>query len=73
MLLALQNTAQGGEAIRLRSGLLWEQAVHLARVLLAATQEWDEINVTARRLQKRATDGTFSLRVTSGTESLEED
>ena len=41
-----------------------EQAIHLARVLLAATQEWDNIDVTVFRFQKRS-DGTFPVTVTS--------
>jgi hypothetical protein len=41
-----------------------EQAIHLARVLLAMTQEWDEVEITAYRLAARA-DGTFSVTVTS--------
>ena len=42
-----------------------EQAVHLARVLLAVTQEWDEVDLTAYRLEKRKFDGTYHLTVTS--------
>lgn len=30
-----------------------DQGIHLARVLLAVTQEWDEIDITAYRLMKR--------------------
>lgn len=41
-----------------------EEAIHLARVLLAATQEWDVVDITGFRLQKRA-DGTFPITVTS--------
>ena len=41
-----------------------EQAVQLARVLLSATQEWDQISITAWRYQKRK-DGTYPLTVTS--------
>lgn len=41
-----------------------DQALHLARVLLAATQDWETMNVTGFRLQKRK-DGTFPLTVTS--------
>ena len=41
-----------------------EQAVHLARVLLAATQEWDHISITAFRYQKQK-DGTYPVTVTS--------
>lgn len=42
-----------------------DQAIHLARVLLAATQEWDEINITAYRLKKRKSDETYQITVTS--------
>ena len=42
-----------------------EQATHLARVLLLVAQEWDEIDVTAYRLKKRKTDGTYQITVTS--------
>lgn len=42
-----------------------EQAVHLARVLLAASQEWDEIDITGWRIYKRKSDGTYNVTVTS--------
>ena len=42
-----------------------EQAVHLARVLLAVTQEWYEIDLTAYRLKRRKSDGTYQITVTS--------
>jgi hypothetical protein len=42
-----------------------EQAIHLARVLLLVTQEWDEIEVTAYRLECRRTDGTYHVTVTA--------
>lgn len=42
-----------------------EQAVHLARVLLAVTQEWDQVDVTAYRFDKRKSDGTYHITVTS--------
>jgi len=42
-----------------------EQAVHLARVLLAVTQEWDEVDLTAYRLERRKLDGTYHVTVTS--------
>jgi len=42
-----------------------DQAIHLARVLLAVTQEWDEIDITAYRFKKRKTDGTYQITVTS--------
>ena len=41
------------------------QAVHLARVLLAASQEWEEIDLTAWRVYKRQSDSTYNLTVTS--------
>jgi hypothetical protein len=49
-----------------------EQAIHLARVLLAATQEWDEIAVVAWRRQKRKSDGTYPITVSSVVDSPEE-
>jgi hypothetical protein len=42
-----------------------EQAIHLARVLLAAAQEWDEIDITAWRVYKRQSDGTYNVTVTT--------
>jgi hypothetical protein len=46
-----------------------EQAIHLSRVLLAAAQEWDEIDVTAWRIYKRKSDGTYNVTVTTGAAS----
>jgi hypothetical protein len=45
-----------------------EQAIHLARVLLVVTQEWDEVDITAYRFEKRVEDGTFRLTITSQVE-----
>jgi hypothetical protein len=42
-----------------------EQAIHLARVLLAATQEWDRIAVVAWLRDKRKNDGTYPVTVSS--------
>ena len=42
-----------------------DQAVHLARVLLAAAQDWQEIDLTAYRFTPRRSDGTYQLTVTS--------
>jgi hypothetical protein len=42
-----------------------EQATHLARVLLAVTQEWEELEITARRFKKRKSDGTYPITVTT--------
>ena len=41
------------------------QAIHLARVLLAVAQEWDEIDITGYRLKRRSFDGTYQVTVTS--------
>jgi hypothetical protein len=46
-----------------------EQAIHLARVLLAATQEWDEIDVVAWRRKKRNSDDTYPITVTSAVDT----
>ena len=46
-----------------------EQAIHLARVLLAVTQEWDEIDITGYRFRRRQDDGTYLLTVTSMVEA----
>ncbi len=40
------------------------QAIDLARALLAATQEWDEMELTGYRLKRRS-DNTFQLTLTS--------
>lgn len=45
-----------------------EQAMHLARVLLAMTQNYAFIDITARRFEQRKSDGTFGITVTSMTE-----
>ena len=50
-----------------------EQAIHLARVLLAAAQEWDEIDITAWRVYKRQSDGTYNLTVTTAVPVEEND
>ena len=42
-----------------------EQAVHLARVLLAVSQDWEEIDITAYRFEKRVVDDTYHVTVTS--------
>ena len=42
-----------------------EQAIHLARVLLAASQEWNEIDITAWRVYRRQVDNTYNVTVTS--------
>jgi hypothetical protein len=42
-----------------------EQAIHLARVLLAASQDWEEIDITAWRVYKRHSDNTYNVTVTS--------
>ena len=42
-----------------------EQAIHLARVLLAVTQEWKEVDLTAYRFERRRSDDTYHITVTS--------
>jgi hypothetical protein len=42
-----------------------EQAIRLARVLLAASQDWEEIDITAWRVYKRRSDNTYNVTVTS--------
>lgn len=42
-----------------------DQAIHLARVLLVVTQEWEEVDITAYRFEKRQEDGTYRLTITS--------
>lgn len=48
-----------------------EQAVHLARVLLAVAQEWDDIDVTAYRFARRRKDRSYHLTVTSSSRVTE--
>jgi hypothetical protein len=50
-----------------------DQAVHLARVLLAAAQDWNKIDVTAYRFGKRKTDGTYQITVTSSADAQDDD
>ncbi len=42
-----------------------EQAIHLARVLMAVSQEWKSIDITAHRFDRRRVDGTYHVTVTS--------
>lgn len=42
-----------------------EQAIDLARVLLAVTQDWEVIDITGFRLRQRRSDGTFPVTITS--------
>ena len=42
-----------------------DQAVHLARVLLAMTQDCEAIDITGYRFGQRKSDGTYHLTVTS--------
>jgi hypothetical protein len=42
-----------------------EQAIHLARVLLAVAQEWDEVDITGYRFERRKRDETYHLTITS--------
>ena len=42
-----------------------EQAIHLARVLLTVSQDWDDIEITGYRFNKSSADGTYPLTVSS--------
>jgi hypothetical protein len=42
-----------------------KEAIHLATVLPMAATEWDTIAITAWRYQKRRSDGTYPITVTS--------
>jgi len=42
-----------------------EQAIHLATILLAASHEWDLIDITGYRYNKRKSDNTYTLTITS--------
>ncbi len=46
-----------------------EQAIHLARVLLAVAQDWEEVDITAYRFERRKDDGTYRLTITSHVEN----
>ena len=60
------DTAKGIDELRsVGIKLTREQAIHLARVLLAVTQEWDSIDITGYRFDKRRSDGLYRLTVTS--------
>jgi len=41
-----------------------DQAIHLARILLVVSQEWEEIDITAFRLKRRG-DGSYQITVTN--------
>jgi len=45
-----------------------EQAIHLARVLLAVSQEWGTVDITGYRFGPRSRDGTYQITVTTGDE-----
>ena len=42
-----------------------QQATHMARVLLAVTQDWEEIDITAYRMKRRGSDGTYHVTITN--------
>jgi hypothetical protein len=41
-----------------------EQAINLARVLLAVTQDWEDVDITGYRFEKRKSDGSYMVTVT---------
>ncbi|GAG41386.1 unnamed protein product [marine sediment metagenome] len=61
-----KRTVSGLQTVGIR--LTKEHAIHLARVLLVVTQEWDEVDITAYRFKKRQKDGTYPLTITSHVE-----
>ena len=60
------RTVSDLQTVRIR--LTKEQAIHLARVLLVVTQQWDEVDITAYRFEKRQEDGTYRLTITTQVE-----
>lgn len=40
-----------------------EQALHLARAILAATEEWEEVEIVVHRFERRRSDGAFLITV----------
>jgi hypothetical protein len=58
-----KRTASDLQTVGIR--LSKEQAIHLARVLLVVTQDWDDVDITAYRFEKRQEDGTYRLTITS--------
>lgn len=40
-----------------------EEALHLARAILAATQEWEEVELVVHRFDRRPSDRTYLLAV----------
>ena len=40
-----------------------EEALHLARAILAATQDWQEVELVVHRFDKRKSDNTYLLSV----------
>jgi hypothetical protein len=42
-----------------------QQAIDLATLLLAAAQQWDKIDIKGDRFNKRQSDNTYTLTVTS--------
>jgi hypothetical protein len=58
-----QKTVADLKTIGLR--LTQDQAIHLARVLLAVSQDWQELELTAYRLDQRRKDGTYKITITS--------
>lgn len=51
------------ELANFRFRLTREQAYQLARALLAATQEWEELEIVVHRFERRPSDGAFLVSV----------
>jgi hypothetical protein len=62
------NHSKNWEGATVSLRLKKREAIKLARVILAATQEWDHINITGWRYDRRRSDGTYRVTVTSQVE-----
>jgi hypothetical protein len=58
-----EKEAGYGELKTMGLRLSREEALHLARALLAATQEWEEVELVVHRFDKRKSDNTYLLSV----------
>lgn len=63
-----KKNVQGLQTIGFR--LSAAQAIHLARVLLAVSQDWEEMEVTGYRFERQKRDGTYHITVTSNRRRL---
>jgi hypothetical protein len=59
----LEKAAAYKELATMGVRLSREEALHLARAILAATQEWEEVELVVHRFDKRKSDNTYLLSV----------